>query len=107
MSYIEEKSIVHPLNDRARMLNRTDEVASTDFISGLDPTLDGDSGGFQVKIGHYDSGLDLTHADFDSATVTLDAGADMVDTNGHGTHTAGSRARSRMREGWIATSMNS
>jgi hypothetical protein len=84
------EKILH--NDRAAILSKANQVANYGFTSGLDTSLDGTSGAFQVKIGHYDSGINASHADFSSATITFDAGADNVDngSGGHGTHTAGS-----------------
>ena len=82
-----------PLNDRSRVYTGLDEIANSNFTSGLDTSLDGkdEGSGFQVKYGHMDSGIYTSHADFSTATVTVEPGGDTTDLdNGHGTHTAGS-----------------
>jgi hypothetical protein len=80
-------------NDRARFHSGLTDVADDTFTSGLDPSLDGAdaSSGFQLKFGHFDTGIDTSHPDFQTPTLSLEAGADGSDTDdGHGTHTAGS-----------------
>jgi len=85
-----------PHNDRARVITGLASVASDDFSLGFDPTLDGrdDASGFQVKYGHTDGGLWISHPDFAVADangwISFAAGADLDDPSGHGTHTAGS-----------------
>jgi hypothetical protein len=91
--YIEELYRPVPLNDRSRVHTGLDDVADDTFSSGLDPSLDGkdEASGFQIKYGHFDTGLENAHTDFNTAVVTFEPGADSNDLdNGHGTHTAGS-----------------
>ena len=68
-------------------------MADDAFASGLDPSLDGSSGGFQVKYGHTDGGLWDGHPDFQSGIgggrISFEPGSDTDDFSGHGTHTAG------------------
>lgn len=85
-----------PHNDRARAITGLVNVASDDFALGLDPSLDGrdEASGFQVKYGHTDGGLWITHPDFAAADangwISFAPGSDLNDASGHGTHTAGS-----------------
>jgi hypothetical protein len=85
-----------PHNDRARLHTGLANVASDDFSTGLDPSLDGldESSGFQVKYGHTDGGLWPSHPDFANAVsngwISFDPGSNEADASGHGTHTAGS-----------------
>ena len=91
--YIEATYDRSPVNDRARLHIGLTDVADDTFTAGLDPSLDGNDEitGFQVKYGHFDTGLESSHPDFDTADVTLEPGADSSDaSDGHGTHTAGS-----------------
>ncbi len=82
-----------PLNDRVRFHTGLAAVADDTFSSGLDPSLDGSSGGFQIKYGHNDGGLWSAHPDFQTSLgngwLTYEPGSDPVDSSGHGTHTAG------------------
>ena len=80
-----------PANDRARFHAGLSAIADDTFSSGVDPSLDGQSGGFQVKYGHFDIALEQNHPDFASAQITFEPGSDTQDTaTGHGTHTAAS-----------------
>jgi hypothetical protein len=91
--FVEEVYKQIALNDRSRVHTGLDDVANDTFTSGLDTSLDGndEGSGFQVKYGHMDSGLNGGRADFSTADVTFEPGADSSDLdNGHGTHTAGS-----------------
>jgi hypothetical protein len=86
-----------PMNDRTRLHNQLSLVADDTFTTGLDPSLDGydEASGFQVKYGHTDGGLWSQHPDFAAGiaggSITFELpGADLDDSTGHGTHTAGS-----------------
>ncbi len=82
-----------PSNDRSRFHTGLEAVANDTFSGGIDPSLDGldEGSGFRVKYGHKDTGLNIAHPDFSSASITFEPGADQSDTdNGHGTHTSGS-----------------
>ena len=81
------------LNDRSRVHTGLTAIADDTFTEegSIDPSLDGSSGGFRVKYGHFDGGLYKDHLDFDSATVTVETNSTTTGSGtAHGTHTAGS-----------------
>ena len=91
--YVEKSYELMALDDRARIRSGMAAIANDTFSAGIDPSLDGndEGSGFQVKYGHMDTGIYLAHSDFNTASITMEPGADSSDTdNGHGTHTSGS-----------------
>jgi hypothetical protein len=63
-------------NDRARFHTGLTLIANDTFTAGLDPSLDGQSGGFQVKYGHFDTGIYAPHPDFGTADITFERRSD-------------------------------
>jgi hypothetical protein len=93
--FIEPEYELQPHNDLGRSQTGLSAIANDTFSAGIDASLDGfdESSGFRVKYGHFDGGLYPTHADFSSASVTLEPGSTTsAAASAHGTHTAASVA---------------
>ena len=79
------------LNDRSRKHTGLTAIADDQFLNGIDPALDGSSGSFRVKYGHFDGGFYSGHNDFTKPHITVEPGSTTSGSaTAHGTHTAGS-----------------